>query len=120
MADNDLERGLAQLMGAHLLALSKATAVYQSELAKVFLGLQEEEGSEAAGPAYKMMRDLEKMGFASALFDQSPEGAERRRQSWTGGNAVLMENWLEFLGQPWRAYWSGLSRGSPTTDDEDS
>lgn len=112
MAVRNPDRDIAQLMGAHLLALSKATAVYQAELAKVFLGLEDEEDQEEAGPAYKVMRDLEKIGLTSAMFDQSPEGASRRMRTWSAGNAALVENWLEMMGQPWQAYWKTFSGGA--------
>ncbi len=98
----DRDRDLAKLMGAHLVALSKATSVYQAELAKLFLGIEDEDDTEAAGPAYKMVRELEQVGAASSFFDQSPDSAERRMRSLSGANAVLFENWLEFVGQPWR------------------
>lgn len=116
MADREYDKGMAKLMGAHLLALSKATAVYQAELAKAFLGLEDTEDQERAGPAYKMMRDLEKIGITSAMFDQSSEGAARRMRSWSAGNAALMESWLELMGQPWQAYWKTVS-GSEGDDD---
>lgn len=116
MSDLKLDRGMAQLMGAHLLAMSKASAVYQAELAKAFLGLEDEEEGET-GPAYKMMRDLEKVGFASAMFDQSPEANKRRLRSLNGTNAVLLENWLAFMGQPWSAYWKAMSQRG---EDDDS
>ncbi len=120
MADQNIDRDLAQLMGAHLLALSKATAVYQAELAKVFLGLEEEEDREEAGPAYKLVRDLEKIGLSSSLFDQSPDAAARRIRSWSAGNAALMESWMELLGQPWQAYWRNLSGGTADNESDDS
>lgn len=110
MAEQNLDRGMAQLMGAHLLALSKATAVYQNELAKIFLGLEDEEEREEAGPAYNMMREFEKLGLASSMFDLSPDAAERRMRSWSGGNAALMEKWLDLIGQPWRSYTEAMSR----------
>ena len=112
MAERDFERDMAHLMGAHLLALSKASAVYQAELAKIFLGLEDEEERVEAGPAYKMVRDLEKVGVASSLFDQSPEGVERRLRSFTGGNAAFLENWMTLLQQPWQAYWKAMAGGS--------
>ena len=105
MADNTPDRDLAKLMGAHLLALSKATAVYQAELAKIFLQLEDEDDERSdSGPAYKFVRDLEKLGLGSSLFDQSPEGTARRMRSWSAGNAALLESWLELMSQPWQAY----------------
>jgi hypothetical protein len=108
MSNRADENRMARLMGAHLMALSKAMAVYQSELAKHFLGFEGEEDSEAAGPFYKAMRDLEKVGFASSMFDQSEEGGQRRMRSLAGANATLVENWLELMGQPWKAFFDAL------------
>lgn len=115
MADDTPDRDLAKLMGAHLLALSKATAVYQAELAKIFLQIEDddEDGQEASGPAYQFVRDLEKLGLTSSLFDQSPEGTARRMRSWSAGNAALMERWLEMMGQPWQAFLANTRDDDP-------
>lgn len=113
---SDGQADLAKLVGAHLVALSKATSVYQAELAKLFLGLEDQEDREEAGPAYKMMRDLEKVGLASAMLDRSPDAGERRLRSVAGSNAVLLENWFDFVALPWRRYWESVT--SPAKGDD--
>ncbi len=117
MTDPSGDRTIADLMAAHLLALSKATAVYQTELAKAFLQIEDTERSEAAGSVYKTVRELEKVGFASSMFDQSPEGASHRLRSLNGASAALMESWLDLMHEPLRAYTRALTSLQPAKSD---
>lgn len=114
MSEQSPDRTISDLMAAHLLALSKATAVYQAELAKAFLQIEDEEGSEAAGTMYKTVRELEKVGLASSMFDQSPKGTSHRARSWNGASAALMESWLDLMHDPLRAYTRALTSFQPT------
>ena len=112
MIEQPNERTIADLMAAHLLALSKATAVYQVELAKAFLQIEEESDAEDAGPLYNAVRNFEQMGLASSMFDTSAEGNERRARAMTGGGAALLESWLDLMHEPLRAYTKALSSWS--------
>lgn len=118
MARRSRDRQFADLLGAHLLALSKATAVYQAELARIYLGLEEEEEETEAGPLYKAVRDLERVGFASSMVDPSAGGPERRLRSWQGAQAALAEQWIELLGRPWRDMLASLEASRSEDDDE--
>lgn len=80
---------------AHLLALMKGWTGYGYELAKRL----EESGVHGynTGSLYRTLRQMEKHGLISSLWDTSESGPAKRMYTMTSGGTLFLRNWLKLV-----------------------
>lgn len=85
----------SEMLTAHLLALLKNWSGYGYELAKKL----EEAGYGGfnSGTLYRTLRQMEKTGLISSLWDTSSEGPARRIYSLTKTGSLFLNNWITLL-----------------------
>ena len=84
-----------EMLTAHLLALLKNWSGYGYELAKK---LEEAGyGGYNSGTLYRTLRQMEKTGLISSLWDTSSDGPARRVYSLTKTGSLFLSNWFTLL-----------------------
>ncbi len=85
----------SEMLTAHLLALLKNWSGYGYELAKKL----EEAGYGGfnSGTLYRTLRQMEKTGLISSLWDTSSDGPARRIYSLTKTGSLFLNNWITLL-----------------------
>lgn len=83
------------MLTAHLLALMKGWTGYGYELAKRL----EESGIRGynTGSLYRTLRQMEKHGLISSLWDTSESGPAKRMYTMTSGGTLFLRNWLKVV-----------------------
>ncbi len=83
------------MLTAHLLALMKGWTGYGYELAKRL----EESGLRGynTGSLYRTLRQMEKHGLISSLWDTSESGPAKRMYTLTSGGTLFLRNWLKLV-----------------------
>ncbi len=98
MAENKTTPGTkipSEMLTAHLLALLKNWSGYGYELAKK---LEEAGyGGYNSGTLYRTLRQMEKTGLISSLWDTSSDGPARRIYSLTKTGSLFLSNWFTLL-----------------------
>ncbi len=85
----------SEMLTAHLLALLKNWSGYGYELAKK---LEEAgHGGYNSGTLYRTLRQMEKTGLISSLWDTSSDGPARRIYSLTKTGSLFLNNWITML-----------------------
>ena len=85
----------SEMLTAHLLALLKNWSGYGYELAKK---LEEAGyGGYNSGTLYRTLRQMEKTGLISSLWDTSSDGPARRIYSLTNTGSLFLSNWFTLL-----------------------
>lgn len=85
----------SEMLTAHLLALLKNWSGYGYELSKKL----EEAGYGGfnSGTLYRTLRQMEKTGLISSLWDTSSDGPARRIYSLTKTGSLFLNNWITLL-----------------------
>ena len=85
----------SEMLTANLLALLKNWSGYGYELAKKL----EEAGYGAynSGTLYRTLRQMEKNGLISSLWDTSTDGPARRVYSVTSVGTSFLNNWMSLI-----------------------
>ncbi len=84
-----------EMLTAHLLALLKNWSGYGYELAKK---LEEAGfGTYNSGTLYRTLRQMERTGLISSLWDTSADGPARRMYSLTTAGSMFLTNWLRLV-----------------------
>lgn len=84
-----------EMLTAHLLALLKNWSGYGYELAKK---LEEAGfGTYNSGTLYRTLRQMERTGLISSLWDTSADGPARRMYSVTNAGSIFLSNWLRLI-----------------------
>lgn len=92
---DDAYRLPGDMLTAHLLALMKGWTGYGYELAKRL----EESGIRGynTGSLYRTLRQMEKHGLISSLWDTSESGPAKRMYTMTSGGTLFLRNWLKVV-----------------------
>ena len=85
----------SEMLTAHLLAMLKGWSGYGYELAQRLeeAGL----GNYNSGTIYRTLRQMEKLGLVSSLWDTSEDGPARRMYTLTGAGNHFLKNWIDML-----------------------
>lgn len=84
-----------EMLRAHLLALLKNWSGYGYELANK---LEEAGyGGYNSGTLYRTLRQMEKTGLISSMWDTSSDGPARRIYSLTKTGSLFLNNWFTLL-----------------------
>ena len=85
----------SEMLRAHLLALLKNWSGYGYELANK---LEEAGyGKYNSGTLYRTLRQMEKTGLISSIWDTSSDGPARRIYSLTRTGSLFLSNWFTLL-----------------------
>ena len=85
----------SEMLRAHLLALLKNWSGYGYELANK---LEEAGyGGYNSGTLYRTLRQMEKTGLISSMWDTSSDGPARRVYSLTKTGSLFLNNWFTLL-----------------------
>lgn len=85
----------SEMLRAHLLALLKNWSGYGYELANK---LEEAGyGRYNSGTLYRTLRQMEKTGLISSMWDTSSDGPARRIYSLTKTGSLFLNNWFTLL-----------------------
>jgi len=85
----------SEMLRAHLLALLKNWSGYGYELAHK---LEEAGyGKYNSGTLYRTLRQMEKTGLISSIWDTSSDGPARRIYSLTQTGSLFLSNWFTLL-----------------------
>jgi len=92
---NEAYRLPGDMLTAHLLAQMKGWTGYGYELAKRL----EESGVRDynTGSLYRTLRQMEKHGLISSLWDTSESGPAKRMYTMTSGGTLFLRNWLRVV-----------------------
>lgn len=98
MATRDKDTTLrtpGEMLTAHLLALLRGWSGYGYELSQRLeeAGL----GSYNSGTIYRTLRQMEKLGLVSSMWDTSEDGPARRIYSMTAAGTMFLKNWIDLL-----------------------
>lgn len=99
MAEEDKDKASSKLpsemLTAHLLAMLKDWSGYGYELSKKL----EEAGISGynTGSLYRTLRQMEKNGLITSLWDTSDTGPAKRVYSMTGSGSLFLRNWLKMV-----------------------
>ena len=85
----------SEMLTAHLLALLKNWSGYGYELAKKLEDAGY--GGYNSGTLYRTLRQMEKTGLISSLWDTSTDGPARRIYSLTKTGSLFLTNWFTLL-----------------------
>ncbi|RLA44459.1 MAG: poly-beta-hydroxybutyrate-responsive repressor [Gammaproteobacteria bacterium] len=85
----------SEMLTAHLLALLKNWSGYGYELAKKLEDAGY--GGYNSGTLYRTLRQMEKTGLISSLWDTSTDGPARRIYSVTKTGSLFLTNWFTLL-----------------------
>ncbi len=84
-----------EMLNAHLLALLKGWQACGYDLMN---RLKEEGlGSYNSGTVYRSLRQMEKMGLISSMWDTSEDGPARRMYNLTTAGQLFLTNWIAML-----------------------
>lgn len=88
-------RPSGEMLTAHLLVLLKDWSGYGYELAKKL----ESEGFTGynSGSLYRTLRQMERSGLITSLWDTSATGPAKRIYSMTGAGSLFLRNWLKMV-----------------------
>lgn len=88
-------RPSGEMLTAHLLALLKDWSGYGYELAKKL----ERDGFTGynSGSLYRTLRQMERSGLITSLWDTSATGPAKRIYSMTGAGSLFLRNWLKMV-----------------------
>lgn len=97
-------RSSGDMLTAHLLALLQGWSAYGYDLAQRLeeAGL----GDYNKGSIYRALRQMERLGLVSSMWDTSADGPARRMYSMTKAGASFLNNWCTIL----EAHRKGLER----------
>ncbi len=92
---NEAPRLHGELLSTSLLAFLKNWNAYGYELSQKLAA----SGLPAfdTGTVYRTLRQLEKSGFVSSLWDTTESGPARRRYSLTGAGELFLASWMGAL-----------------------
>lgn len=115
MATRDNEtppRTPGEMLTAHLLALLRGWSGYGYELAQRLdeAGL----GTYNSGTIYRTLRQMEKLGLVSSMWDTSEDGPARRIYSMTAAGTMFLKNWIELLEAHQRTLERFMELSGPT------
>jgi len=108
----------SEMLTANLLALLKNWSGYGYELAKKL----EEAGYGAynSGTLYRTLRQMEKNGLISSLWDTSTDGPARRVYSVTSVGASFLNNWMSLIDLHKSALLSFMDMVAPPNKKSDN
>lgn len=114
MATRDKDTTLrtpGEMLTAHLLALLRGWSGYGYELAQRLeeAGL----GSYNSGTIYRTLRQMEKLGLVSSMWDTSEDGPARRIYSMTAAGTMFLKNWIDLLEAHQRTLEHFMQLGGP-------
>lgn len=72
-------------------------------------------GNYNSGTIYRALRQMEKLGLVSSMWDTSEEGPAKRLYSVTQGGALFLKNWLGVLEAHQRAIEMWMDFGRTAT-----
>ena len=108
-----------EMLTAHLLALLKDWQACGYDLMNRLseAGL----GSYNSGTVYRTLRQMEKTGLVSSMWDTSEDGPARRMYSLTTAGSLFLTNWLTLL-ETHRAALEGFMKlaGVPPREGDDT
>ncbi len=103
-----------EMLTAHLLALLRGWSGYGYEMTQ---RLQEAGlGTFNTGTIYRTLRQMEKLGLVSSMWDTSEDGPARRIYSMTGAGALFLKNWIELLEAHQRTLERFMAAGAPRAE----
>ena len=110
----------SEMLTAHLLALLKNWSGYGYELAKKLEDAGY--GGYNSGTLYRTLRQMEKTGLISSLWDTSTDGPARRVYSLTKTGSLFLNNWFTVLDMHKAALTSFMKMADnvPEPNDEPS
>ncbi len=113
---DDAYRLPGDMLTAHLLALMKGWTGYGYELAKRL----EESGIRGynTGSLYRTLRQMEKHGLISSLWDTSESGPAKRMYTMTSGGTLFLRNWLKVVDMHKSMLEQFLDIENPASADE--
>ena len=85
----------SEMLRAHLLALLKNWSGYGYELANKLEAAGY--GGYNSGTLYRTLRQMEKTGLISSMWDTSSDGPARRVYSLTKTGSLFLNNWFTLL-----------------------
>lgn len=93
--DSASPKAPGEMLTAQLLALLKGWSGYGYELAQRL----EQSGWPGLnhGTLYRTLRQMERMGLVSSMWDTSAEGPARRVYNLTAAGSLFLENWIALL-----------------------
>ena len=108
----------SEMLTANLLALLKNWSGYGYELAKKL----EEAGYGAynSGTLYRTLRQMEKNGLISSLWDTSTDGPARRVYSVTSVGTSFLNNWMSLIDLHKSALLSFIDMVAPPNKKSDN
>ncbi len=110
----------SEMLTANLLALLKNWSGYGYELAKK---LEEAGyGEYNSGTLYRTLRQMEKNGLISSLWDTSTDGPARRVYSMTSVGSLFLNNWMNLMDMHKNALMGFMEMVAPAgkkTDNDD-
>jgi len=108
----------SEMLTANLLALLKNWSGYGYELAKKL----EEAGYGAynSGTLYRTLRQMEKNGLISSLWDTSTDGPARRVYSVTSVGTSFLNNWMSLIDLHKSALLSFMDMVAPPNKKSDN
>ncbi|MDF1817991.1 MAG: helix-turn-helix transcriptional regulator [Immundisolibacteraceae bacterium] len=107
----------SEMLTANLLALLKNWSGYGYELAKK---LEEAGyGEYNSGTLYRTLRQMEKNGLISSLWDTSSDGPARRIYSVTSVGSSFLTNWIDMVEMHKNALVSFMDMVAPSGQDSD-
>ena len=108
----------SEMLTANLLALLKNWSGYGYELAKK---LEEAGyGQYNSGTLYRTLRQMEKNGLISSLWDTSSDGPARRIYSVTSMGSSFLTNWMSLMDMHKNALLSFMEMVAPPGKKPDS
>lgn len=98
------------MLTAHLLAMLKGWSAYGYDLAQRLT--DEGLGEYNKGTIYRTLRQMEKLGLVSSMWDTSADGPARRMYSLTQAGSLFLTNWIAII----EMHRNGLERFLSLTD----
>ena len=106
-----------EMLNAHLLALLKGWRACGYDLMN---RLSEEGlGSYNSGTVYRNLRQMEKLGLISSMWDTSEEGPARRMYNLTTAGSLFLNNWIALLETHRSALETFMNLANPSSNDLD-
>lgn len=114
--EKDDRRPPGEMLNAHLLALLKGWRACGYDLMNRLseAGL----GSYNSGTVYRSLRQMERMGLISSMWDTSTEGPAKRMYSLTTAGSLFLNNWIALLETHRSALESFMNLANPSRRDD--